>query len=91
MTRLAKLWIPLAAVTITALLTVSAGLLASSAMGVMLADHHGKWWWPVVIQVLANTGWMTAFLPVGIALYLYRRRVRRETFPHLSGLRRLPR
>jgi hypothetical protein len=90
MTRLTKLWIALAAVAITALLAVAAGLFASLVMGVMLADH-GQWWWPLVIQGLTITGGMTLFVPLGIALYLYRRRARPETFPHLAGLRRLPR
>jgi hypothetical protein len=88
MTRLTKLWIAVAAVAITALLTIAAGLLASLGMGVLLADR-GKWWWPLVIRGSMITGWMTPFVVVGIALY--RRRVRRETFPHLAGLRRLPR
>jgi len=76
MTRLAKLWIAVAAVAITALLTIAAGLLASLVMGVMLA-HHDQWWWPLVINGLASTG---SFVPIGVALFcayriaLYRRR-----------------
>jgi hypothetical protein len=74
MIRLTTLWIAVAAFAITALLMVTAGLLASLGMRVLLADHE-QWWWPLVINGLMITGWMTPFVSVGIALR--RGRVRR--------------
>jgi hypothetical protein len=90
MTGLTKLWIALGAVAITALLTVAAGLLASGVMG-MMSTGPGKWWWPLVIRGATIASLMTPFVPLGIALYGHRRRVRSGTFPHSAGLGRPPR
>ena len=75
--------IAVAAVAITALLTITAGLLASSATRVLFA-HHEQWWWPLLMNGLASIGWMAPFLAVGIALgiALQKQRVRRSS-PHL--------
>jgi hypothetical protein len=54
------------AVAITALLTITAGLLASSATRVLFA-HHEQWWWPLMLDGLASVGWITPLLSVGIA------------------------
>jgi hypothetical protein len=67
MTHLTKLWIAVAAVAITALLTIAAGLLASLAMGVILGDHAK--WRPLVISGSMIMGWMTPFVVVGIGAY----------------------
>ena len=92
MTRWTKLWIAVAAFTITALLTVAAGEVVSLVMRVLFADQE-KWWWPLLMNGLASTGvLLTIFLPVGLALYVaHLQRGRRERFPHLAGLGRLPR
>jgi hypothetical protein len=90
MSRLTALWIAVAAVAITALLTVAAGELASLGMGWFLGNHE-KWWWRLVINGLTWLPTAVAIaLPIGIALH--RRRVlrRSEHVPptpwHLRGL-----
>jgi hypothetical protein len=80
--------IAMAAFAITALLTVTAGLLASSAVRVLFA-HHEQWWWPLVMNGLASIGWMTPFLSVAIALRIALQKQRvRGRHPRLT--RRLP-
>jgi hypothetical protein len=67
--------IAVAAVAITALLTVAAGLLASSAVRVLFARHE-QWWWPLVMDGVTIIGWTTPFLSVGIALGIALRKPR---------------
>jgi hypothetical protein len=72
-TRLTRLWIAVAAVAITALLTVAAGLFPRLVMRVFLA-HHDQWWWALLIHGLMYSH----FLSLGIIIALHRRRVRRR-------------
>jgi hypothetical protein len=68
-----RLWIALAAIAITALLTVAAFRLASFIMEAAIADAK-KWWWPPLMHVLMFSPLMTG-LWVSIVV---RRRVRRR-------------
>jgi hypothetical protein len=76
--------IAVAAVAITALLTVTAGLLASSAVRVLFARHE-QWWWPLVMEGVTILGWTAPFLTVGIALRIALRKQRvRGRNPHVT-------
>jgi len=76
--------IAVAAVAITAVLTLTAGLLASSAARVLLARHE-QWWWPLVMDGVTIIGWTTPFLSVGIALRIAVRKQRDHgRNPHLT-------
>ncbi len=75
MMRLTRLWFVVAALAMTALLAIAAGPLASLGMRVILAARE-KWWWPLALNMSMITGWLIAFVPIGIALH------RRRVFRH---------